>query len=130
MSYHLKIKFAQMALINPRTAKTTQSQFCAEVRVAPLGKTIVIPANSLDLPALAVAKKGASPIHVFTALGEMCSESKAYDELETLIQVLEEVETLIYKILCDPKDEYQTYEVEESVCRMMLMYLKGLRPTN
>lgn len=127
MSYHLKIKFAQMALINPRTAKTAQSQFFAEVRIAPLGKTIIIPTNSLDLPSLAVAKKGASPIHVFTALGEMCAESKAYEELESLIQALEDVEMLTYKILCDPKDDYQTYEVTEDTCRMMLMYLKGLR---
>ena len=126
MSYHLKIKFSQTALVNPLTAEMDHPGFCAELKLAALGKSILIPTQSLTLPCLATAKKGSSPIHVFTALGMMCAESHAYEELEALIQTVSEAETITYKILCDPKKGYRTYQMNEEACRIALMYLKSL----
>ena len=127
MSYDLKIKFSQLTSVNPRTGELAKPEFCAELKLAALGKSIVIPTKSLSFPSLAVAKKGSSPIHVFTALGMMCSESEAFEELEALIQTIEEAHDLTYKILCDPEDGYQMYQMNEESHRHTLLYLKGLR---
>lgn len=127
LDYQLKINFSQTAKVNPLTGEMSQPGFCAALKLASLGKSIVIPTQNLTLPALAVAKKGSSPIHVFTALGMMCEESEAYEELDALIQTIEATETMTYRILCHPDEGYQTYQMSEEQCRTTVVYLKGLR---
>ena len=132
MNYQLKIRFTQRALISPATGEAHQHGFCAEIKLPTLEKNIMIPTKTLSLPSLAVAKRGSSPIHLFTALGMMCDESETYEELEDLIQVLEETleetETFTYQILCYAKQAYQTYQIDKDACRTALFYLKSLRP--
>lgn len=127
MSYQIKLKFSQTATVNPLTAESYHHGFCAEIKLSALGKSIVIPTQNLTLPALAVAKKGSSPIHVFTALGMMCVESEAYEELDALIQTIQESDMITYKILCQPEAGYHIYEMSNEQCRNTLVYLKGLR---